>query len=700
MQRRIVVLLLWLSFVIGIGGVVFTVTSVQAQEVPTKECTPADIVFVLSDAEAARAVETLYHLLAIHRWAYCPEVNYRIEVINGITGDVMYKLHPVPADLASWSVDSGLHLSISTERPQYRLQWRQAFRKALDDLHRHGIATRRQLLVYAGDIAIEAGASTAQEFVQTEIKEILEQYPEPEVWILSGEEDPELQQVRQTWKEVISERGGILPQEDRRFYSEAVEYLEGMISILQREDKAFLPQKVGCDTHRVPTTDILGIAWIEERPRFVLQWRGFSTSEEHDNVISSQDHRGIIVTDPPAGEMTIQCEGALVGFAQIGRPGVKVDEGGGHYPQDRGQEYPGGRFKVYLLGWQGENALALAPPYPNLILLITTPQGNMEQLAFHPASDQQYLESDLLPRREKGTYHWELEGAFPYNGIDGGTGQWEVLKQEGKYQVYGVSVVTLQPDVVGAERADGKYRVVLHDSLKNHLAVRPVVVRVQVQDEDGEIRSPQELFAEPEKAFRVVLSDPMTGQQVSAWLTPKSSFWYGELGRELTHPGRYRLEIFKAAPLASDMLVWDTSDPWRTEVERWDPLFHRPLFWEGAVALLIALLLVVIAWNIYLRISPLSGILEFRDERTGVVIRKFDLSTFGRRRVFLGRKFTGFVLPPIHIRRRGKDGIRLSAGREVKALDLTKNEPQQPFMRGMVVQFYEGQENESRQEEK
>ena len=153
------------------------------------------------------------------------------------------------------------------------------------------------------------------------------------------------------------------------------------------------------------------------------------------------------------------------------------------------------------------------------------------------------------------------------------------------------------------------------------------------------------------------------------------------MGRE----GLYRMEIYKKGFSVEDV-VWDTEVPWRMELHRRDPFFHKPVVWESLAALLGVLVVAWIGWQIFLRTSPLDGTLTFRDARTGVVLRKIDLKEWKRRRVKLGRRHMKFVLPPMQVVRRGADAVRIQAGEKVKNLDIAAGE-EKPLFGGIVVSY-------------
>ena len=685
----------------ALGGLTPKKVYSQDRALPVGEgCGSADIVLVTADGAAVRAVETLAEVLAMHHWAHCPESNYRIGVVNAATGEELLSLTPVTlVDVASWRGGKGLTLKgmEGKKRPAYRYQWKTSWDRALSMLKKDGDPGRRQILVYAGDVAIDASVERAGEFIRGEMAALLRQYPKPEVWVLSGEEDAGFQKVTQDWREVIGPRGEVLPKEDGRYYLQSTEYLGALFQIVQKRDEQFAVQQVGCGTYSVPSASILAIAWLRREgdfPSVTLKWERFSTAEDHDNVWVPADRRGIIVTNPPSGKMVISSSacGRLVGFAQIGAPGLQVDVAA-RLPQDRGQDFEGDQLKASLVGWQGNKTVSLGEPFPVLDLEVKGPDGKVSRVQMHP-SEKAFV-SDALPRYAPGSYEWQLKASLPYNGLDGGDGSWELPSQTGVYEVFPVKVVHLEVRINDIVGEDVKV-VALHGSIQEHLKIKPVVVRVQVQDEDGVLRSPADLFEQPDGAFTAVLTNVQTGEQEKIPLSLKGSFWYGEVGSGLGKEGVYRLEVYKQ-PLSSAVLVWDVADPWRTEFQREDTFFHKPIVWEGIGLLVLIALLLVVAWHFYVRTAPLEGVLEFYvpmemgGQMQDVVVERIDLGEFGRRIVNWGDG-SKRVLQSLRISRRGKDGIRVrrKVQGEVLTWDMEQGE-EKPFVGGMKVRFVEGE---------
>jgi len=660
-------------------------------------CDSADIVLVTSDGAATRAVETLAEVLAMHHWAHCPESNYRVGAVDAITGKEILSLTPVTlVGLASWQKSKGLVLGNEggKKRPAYRYEWKQSWGKALSMLKKDGDPGRRQILLYAGDLAIDAPLDRASEFIRDDMAALLKQYPKPEIWVLSGEEDADLQKVAKVWEEVIGPRGGVFPKEDNAYYSQATEYLGALFQIIQKSDQQFEVQQVGCGTYRVPSASVFAVAWLRRKtdfPTVTLKWAQFSTADAHDNVWVPVDKRGVIVTDPPSGKVVISSAacGDLIGFAQIGAPGVKVSVAP-RLPQDRGQAFEGGVLKVSLTGWQEEGTASIGEPFPSWTLSVTGPDGKVARLQLRPSPKENVFVSDALPRYAPGSYRWQLKASLPYNGLDGGNGTWEEPSQTGTYEVFPVKVVHLEVSI-DDQRGEEVKAVSLHGSIQEHLVVKPVVVRVQVKDEDGVLRSPEDLFGHPERALTAVLTNVQTGEQEKKTLALKGSFWYGEVGAHLGREGKYRLEIYKQ-PLSSEVLVWDASDPWRGEFRREDTFFHKPAVWAGIGGLILLALLLAVAWSFYVRTQPLEGALEFYvplaegEQSQEVVVERIDLAQFGRRII----QWNGAVLGALRISRKGQDAIKVRRKGEGEALrvELEKGE-EKPFVGGMKVRFVE-----------
>lgn len=666
-------------------------------------CGSADIVLVTSDGAATRAVETLAEVLAMHHWAHCPASNYRLGVVDAVTGKELLSLTPVTlVDLASWQKSKGIVLGNEDGKrwPKYRYEWKNAWEKALSMLKEGAAPGRRQILLYAGDLAIDAPLDIASEFIREDMGAILAQYPKPEVWLLSGEEDPDLQQTAMVWEEVIGSRGGVFPKEEGAYYTQATEYLEALFQIIRKGDQQFEVQQVGCGTYEVPSASMLAIAWLrrsKDFPTVLLKWSQFSTERESENVWVPVDRRGIIVATPPVGKMAISSDacGDLVGFAQIGPPGVKVTVDK-RLPQDRGQPFGGGVLKVSLTGWQGKGTVPIGEPFPSWVFSVTGPDGRYINLHLHPSPVNNTFVSDPLPRYAQGIYHWQLKVSFPYNGLDGGDGGWEEPIQTGTYEVFPVKVVYLEVRI-NDKRGEGVRSVPLHASIRERLRVKPIIVRAQVKDEDDLLRSPGDLFEHPEQALTAVLTNVQTGEQEKEILSLKSSFWYGEIGSHLGKEGEYRLEIYKQ-PLSSDKLVWDDIAPWRGEFRREDTFFHKPLVWESIFGVIIIVLLLAVARYFYLRTHPLEGALEFYvpmaseggEER--VLLERIDLSQFGRRIV----NWEGPVLGALRISRKGQNGLKVhrKGGAEVLKVELGEGE-EKPFVGGMKVRFVGTREDRS-----